>query len=267
MKEKRMLRHFSIGLGVIAALALAANLQAQGPGGPGGRGVFGGMGMGGGGYLGLLRNEKVQKEIELVADQKEKIEKLAKETNDARREKMGDMSKLSREEMQKKWAEVGKEMQEEAAKTQKKVEEILLPHQVERLKQIQLQSMLQFGPGMALANPDVVKGLALTDDQQAKIKSINEETMKAMSEMRPGGGRPATDEEREKRQKARDEFDTKRKESNTKLLDVLTAEQKDKLEKMKGEKFDLSSLRPAGPGGQGGGNRNRGNGGGATPVD
>jgi Spy/CpxP family protein refolding chaperone len=269
MKEKCMLRKFALGLSIAAVLALAANLQAQGPGGPGGPGGFGRGGMGGpggGGYLRLLQNEKVQKEIELVADQKQKLEALAKEAQEARRAKMGDMSKLSREEMQKKMEEVGKEMQEEVQKTQKKVEEILLPHQVERVKQIQLQSQLEMMPGMTLASPEVVKGLDLTEDQQAKIKTINEEAMKAMGDMRPGGGRPATDEEREKRKKAREEMDTKRKENNTKLMDVLTAEQKEKLEKMKGPKFDVTSLGgPGGPGGNRRGNRGNGNSGGDTP--
>jgi hypothetical protein len=45
------------------------------------------------------------------------------------------------------------------------------------------------------------------------------------------------------------------------LMDVLTAEQKETLEKMKGEKLDIpeSELRPrfAGPGGPGGGERRR----------
>ena len=48
-----------------------------------------------------------------------------------------------------------------------------------------------------------------------------------------------------------------REETTTKLMDVLTADQKTKLENMKGPKFDVSVLR-----GPGGGGRGRGNGGG-----
>ena len=253
-----MLRNFAIAFTTVAALALAANLQAQGPGGGPGRGrgmggMMGGMmGGPGGGMLMLLQNEKVQKEIELDADQKEKIQKLAAETRETMRSRMGDMSNLSREERQTKMTEMRKEMQEEAAKTQKKVEGILLPKQLERIKQIQLQ--LQ--GVMALANPEVAKELGLTDDQKAKIKSINEEAMKARREMF-AGGRPSA-EDREKMTKAREE-------NETKLMDVLTADQKEKLEKMKGEKFDVSALR----GGFGGGGRrgNRGGNGGGGPVN
>jgi Spy/CpxP family protein refolding chaperone len=259
MKESLMLRNLTIGLSVLVAFAFAASLQAQGPGGPGG--PRGGRGMmGGGGYAMLLQNEKVQKDLELVDDQKDKLKKLGQETMESWRKKAGDMSGLSNEERMKKMGEVGREMQEE---TQKKVEEILLPHQVERAKQIHLQSQLEFAPGMALASPELVKDLGLTDDQQSKIKGINEEAMKAMREMW-AGGRPNDDEDHEKRQKARQEMETKRKENNAKLMDVLTSEQKEKLEKMKGPKFDVSSLMQ-GPGGNRRGNRGGGNGGNNPP--
>jgi Spy/CpxP family protein refolding chaperone len=242
-----MLRNFAIALLTMAALAWAANLQAQGPGGGRGRGM--GRGMMGGGSLMLLQNEKVQKELDLDADQKEKIQALVKEQQEefaANRESMRDLS--PEERMTK--------MRESMEKTQKKVDGILLPKQAERVKQISLQMQLSTMPGMVLANPDVVKELGLTEDQQSKIKAVNEDARKSMSELFTPGEQP----DREKMAKAR-------KDTETKLMDVLTADQKDKLEKMKGEKFDTSGLR-MGPGGPGGGRRgNRGgNGGGAGPV-
>ena len=224
-----MLRNFAIGLGIVAALAVAANLQAQGPGGPGGRGGM--MGGQRGSLLMLLQNEQVQKEIELVADQKEKVTALATETREAMLAKMGDMSNLSQEERRTKMEGMRKEIEEETAKTQKKVEGILLPKQLERIKQIQIQVQ----GAMALSNAEVVKALALTDDQQAKIKTINDDARKAMRDMFSGGG-PPSEEDREKMQKSM-------KETETKLMDVLTAAQKEKLEKMKGSKFDTSVLR------------------------
>jgi Spy/CpxP family protein refolding chaperone len=247
-----MLRNFAIALTTVAALALAANLQAQGPGGGGGGRGRGMGGMMGGGMLMIVQNEQVQKDIELDADQKEKLQKLSTETREAMRAKMGDMQNLSAEERRTKFEEMRKDMEESAAKTQKAVEGILLPKQLERVKQIQLQSQ----GTMALANPDVAKELGLTDDQKAKIKTIGEEAMKAMRDMFAGGGRPSA-EDREKRTKARQE-------NEKKVMDVLTAEQKEKFEKMKGEKFDTSVLR-MGPGGPGGGRRGNRNGGGDTP--
>jgi Spy/CpxP family protein refolding chaperone len=250
-----MLRKLAIALTTVAALVVAANLQAQGPGG-GGRGRGMGM-MGGGGMLMLLQNEQVQKDIELVADQKEKLQKLAAATRETMQSKMGDTEKLSREERMTKMMEVGKELQTEA---QKKIEGILLPHQLERIKQIQLQSMLATMPGAALASPEVVKDLGLTDDQQAKVKALNEEARKAMADMF-SGGRPS-DADREKMDKAR-------KERDAKFMDILTAEQKEKLEKMKGPKFDTSVLRqgPGGPGGRRGNGGGGNGGGGAGPIN
>ena len=66
------------------------------------------------------------------------------------------MQDLSQEERQAKM----QAMQEDMLK---KLGEILLPKQLERLKQIQLQ----VEGAMALSNPDVVKALNITDDQQA----------------------------------------------------------------------------------------------------
>lgn len=242
-----MLRNFAIAFTSVAALVLAANLQAQGPGGGGGGRGPGGMGGPGGGLLRLVTIEQVQKELELDADQKEKLVALNKDVQ----AQQAELRNLSREERQTKQKEAGE-------KTQKALEGILLPKQLERLKQIQLQSQLAMMPGMVLASPELVKDLGLTEDQQAKIKTINEESRKAMPQFTPGE-RPSA-EDLEKMQKAQ-------KEGETKILDVLTADQKDKLDKLKGPKFDTSVLR-RGPGGRGG-NRGGGGGGagGAGPVN
>jgi hypothetical protein len=247
-----MLRNIAIALTTVAVIAVAANLQAQGQGGGRGRGGRGGPGMGfmggpggmGGGMAFLLMNEKIQKELELSAEQKEKLQALGKELQEGRTANRETDQKLSREERDAK-------RKENAEKAQKKFEEILLPHQLERVKQIQLQSQLQFTPGMVLTNPETAKELGLSEDQQSKIKTITEESRKAMEGSFTPGKRPEPGDF-EKMQKSR-------KETEAKLMDVLTADQKAKLEKMKGEKFDLSSLMP--PRGQGGrrGNRDGGN--------
>ena len=93
-------RTFTIAFTTLAALTVAANLPAQGPGpggGFGGMAMMGGLG-GGGGILMLVQLEPVQKEIELQADQKEKLQTLAAEQRDAMRARMADMQNLSPEE-------------------------------------------------------------------------------------------------------------------------------------------------------------------------
>jgi Spy/CpxP family protein refolding chaperone len=263
MKESVMLRNLAIAFATVAVLALAVNVQAQQGQGGGRRGQGGGMGMmgggmmGGGGIAGLLQNEKVQKEIELTAEQKEKIQKIGTEAREAMRSKMGDMQNLSQEERRAKFQEMRKDMEEAAAQTEKKIEGALLPNQVKRIKEIQLQVQ-----GIrALANADVQKELGLTDDQKAKLKAIDEEAAKGRPQFTPGQ-RPS----QEDFQKMRDA----RTETEKKLTDVLTDEQKKKLEEMKGEKFDTSGLRGGfgGQGGQGGGRRgNRGGNNNPAPVN
>jgi hypothetical protein len=202
-----------------------------------------------------------------VADQKEKLKTLGKELDDARkarREKNRDQSQnLSREERQKQMQEAMKEMAEEVKKIDKKIEEILLPHQLERVKQIQLQSQLQISVGVAISSLEVAKELGLTDEQKEKIKAIGDEARKAMGDMRPGGGRRgngggdqnAERPSREEMQKVFEKMTKAREENEKKYMEVLTAEQKEKLETMKGKKFDFSSMRPNWGNGQGRGNR------------
>jgi Spy/CpxP family protein refolding chaperone len=248
-KEIGMSRRFAIVGAMVVLAALAANVQAQGPGGN--RGGMGGMGgMMGGGQLALLQNEAVQKEIELVPEQKEKLTALGTDL----RTQMQGMRDLSQEERTTKMREI-------TEGTQKKVEGILLPHQLERIKQISLQMQ-----GIrALSDPAVAKELGLTEDQQSKIKTINDDAQKARRELfgqggggqggGPGGGRGGMSQEN--MQKMQDI----QKDTETKLTDVLTSEQKEKLEKMKGPKFDTTALRGNRQGG------NRGNRGGAAPTN
>jgi Spy/CpxP family protein refolding chaperone len=240
-----MLRNIAIALTTVVIVAVAANLQAQGQGNGRGRGMRGGPGGGmgfmegpGGGMGMLLMNEKIQKELELSAEQKEKLQALGKELQKEQAANREANQKLSREERQAK-------RKENAEKHLKKIEAILLPHQLERIKQIQLQSQLMFTPGTVLAGEEVAKELELTEDQKAKIKAINEETQKAMQNAFAPGQPPQPD--------AFEKMQKSRKETETKLLEVLSADQKAKLEKMKGEKFDFASMMP--PRGQGGNRR------------
>ena len=190
----------------------------------------------GGPLLNLLKHKAVQKEIELTSDQKKKLSALYKELQDAFDPKK--RLSLSEDEKLAQMKKMSDEMDAEIAKNEKRVEAILLPKQLERSKQIQLQMKLQT-PSFALADPEVAKELGLTDDQKATIRSLNRSTLTILGEMRPGGGFPSA-EEMKKMVKAHNE-------RQSKATDILTAEQKEKLEKMKGPKFDLSALS-SGPG-------------------
>jgi len=162
----------------------------------------------------LLRQESVQKELKLTDDQANKVKELADKT----REKFQEI--FSGDE-----ADRGKKMQELAEENRKAVSELLNPDQSKRLKEITLQ---QRGPA-AFTDAEVAKALDLNEEQQTKIKSINEETATAMRELFTPG-QPPDDDTRKK-------MADLRKTSGDKLLALLSAEQKTKWTTLQGEPF------------------------------
>jgi hypothetical protein len=194
---------------------------------------MGGFG-GGMGVTALLRIEQVQKEIELVADQQAKLRELAEGAGGGMREEWGALRDLPEDQRAAKMEELRKKAVEREAEMAKKVEAILLPHQMKRLKEIRIQ--LQ---GVAALNDaEVVKALGLTEAQQAEITKIRTEAREQGRPARPEGEQ-TQEERRAQMQKMMEQMRTRQQEVEKKLLDVLTADQKAKLEEMKGKKFEL----------------------------
>ncbi len=234
----------------VAVIGLAVGpVVAQQPGQ--GRGGFGGFTESPGQQkLRYLGNEAVQKELELANDQKADVKKLSDEAEARRREgagNRGDFQNLSQEEREKRFAELRQRAETQGKETLKKIEAVLLPHQMDRLQQIYVQVR-----GVdVLSDADVAKELALNDKQKEQLTAIRDDIRQKMFQ----GGQGGFDRER---------FAALTKERDDKSLAVLTAEQKAKYEKMKGEAFaEAASLRfgggrggaggrPGGEGGQGG---------------
>ncbi len=227
------------------ALLLATPAFAQ-PGG-GDRGGFGGRGFGGpggGGMSGLLMNEQVQDEIELVEEQKAELRDLAEEIRDDMRSEMGSlfqgMRDLSEDERREKFGEIRTKMESFQKQAESKIEEVLLPHQFERLKQLNVQQQINGGGGGAtgLLQGPLADELGITDEQREEMMAKSQELQADVEK---------------KIQKLREE-------AREELMSVLTPEQRSKLEKMAGDRFDLppgggfrGDRGPGGPrGGQGG---------------
>lgn len=219
----------------MAAICLSSIASAQ----PG-RGGFGG----GGGLASILGIEGVDKELDLTEDQQKEVKDFVAEIQEfaqkERQESIGniDFRNASAEER----AEIGKKMEKVAAKVSKKekeeIGEILLKPQLERLEELRIQR----AGVAALADPEVTEKLALSKDQQAKIKAIQE---KVQAEMREAfsGGNP----DREKLTQLREE-------SEKQVLAVLDESQQKKFEELKGKAFEFPQRQ-----GQGGGRGQRGN--------
>ena len=208
---------------LLAAACLAATLlvtlsatdaSAQPPGGRG-RGMGGMMS-----HASLLRQEPVQADIGLSADLKKKI---ASELPERGPGGGGGNPRDMSDEQRQKWME---ERRARNTEDDKKIAGLLDTKQLVRLKQIRVQAL---GAGV-LMDESIAKELSVTDDQVTKLQS-------AMRDMRQGGGAGNPGEMRAK--------------MTAKAMEILNAEQKAKLEALKGPAFDVSKLQMRGPGGGG----------------
>ena len=206
---------------LLAAACLAATLlvtlsatdaSAQPPGGRG-RGMGGMMS-----HASLLRQEPVQADIGLSADLKKKI---ASELPERGPGGGGGNPRDMSDEQRQKWME---ERRARNTEDDKKIAGLLDTKQLARLKQIRVQAL---GAG-ALMDESIAKELSVTDDQVSKLQS-------AMRDMRQGGGGGNPGEMRAK--------------MTAKAMEILDADQKAKLEALKGPAFDVSKLQMRGPGG------------------
>jgi len=217
----------------VVTLSVTSLAWAQPGGGRGGPGGFGG-----GSLLDLARIEAVQKEIEAVDDQVKAIEKLSEEMRASRGEgQRPDFRNMSEADREKAMAEARARREKEAATANAKLAEVLLPLQIERLEQISLQMR----GTAALADAKVAAKLSLTEDQKKKVEAAMTANREAMQQAFQGGGRD------QNREQMRERFQQLRKDSDEKVLAVLTAAQKAEFEKLKGPAFTM----PEGAGGRG----------------
>jgi hypothetical protein len=232
-------------IAVLCLVAATAWGQPSGdqPGGRqrGGRGGMMGMMFGGGGTISvtdvggqLLQMESVQKELELVDDQKAKF----KEVGDDLRAQFTKLRDLPQAEREAKQAELMKTIHE---KIEKAVSEVLLPHQSERLRELALQRL----GALALGDPKVQEDLQITADQKNQLKTIQESMQAKQQELRSGftSLRNLDDDARRKAmQEMRpkiEAFRTAMDDAGKQALAVLTPAQQESFEKMKGQKFDF----------------------------
>ena len=275
---------------------------AQGRGQQGRGGAFGST-RGGGTttLLGLCQNASVQKEIDLVDEQKADLTKLRTSQEEARRsrastragsrtggfdrEALRNASPEEREKIiadaraardapeavKKREAEAATRAKESAERQKKedaKVAEILLPPQLARVKEIRIQLM-----GLrALSDTEVIAKLQITTAQQKQIKEIPEKAQEASREEMREAFSNLRDLSREERTAAftkfREKAETQQKDTEKKVLAVLNSKQKTGFEGLKGKPFTLvretRNRTGAQRGAQGRGTQGRGNGD-ATP--
>ena len=247
---------------VLAGLLLAPALSfAQAPGGRGGFG--GGRGGGGFGISGLLMIPEVQKEVSITDEQKAELAKLGEAARAAAGAGGFDreaFEKLSEEERTKRFAEMRAAGAERAKKADEAVKALLKPEQWARLSELRVQ---QEGV-RAWSREDVQKQLGFTEEQVAKIKTLNDANAPT-GFGGPGGGRGGQDLSEEEAAKAQAERAAKRKAYDEGMAAILTADQTAAWTKLQGTKFEFPAR--GGRGGQGGGRTGGGTGNARPPAN
>jgi len=254
----------------LAAVALAAGgffvgrmLVAQDAGGKARRGAR--AGSYGQEKLTLLKAKEVQKDLELTDDQKTTLEKFADEMRTQVTAQLDGLKDLSQEDRRAKLAEIRSKLDDRAKEVQTKLDDVLNTQQRDRLTQIGLQAR-----GVRLfTQKEVEDGLQLTDDQKEKLKDLRDKMGTEMRDARgpggpgaggPGAGGPLSDEAREKLKKLAAE-------SMDKAKEILTADQREKLDTMLGKKLDIDLSQLGGGNGFGGRGGRRGRNGAGAPAD
>jgi hypothetical protein len=236
-------------VGIVCASAMA---QPPGPGrGPGGPGGPGGMMGGFDNPLTLLLLEPIRKEVEVSDEQLTKLRALSEKVQADLRERFAGLRDLEPEQRRERMEELRKGIEEQTQKVQKEVEEVILPHQLKRLKEIRVQIL-----GLrALEDAEIVKELGITEAQKEKFAAVREQVREQMQGAMEGFRdlRDLSQEEREARMAEMRERMTKtRQEVEAKTLGVLTDAQKKAFEQMKGKPFEIDwsqmMRRPGGPG-------------------
>jgi hypothetical protein len=162
----------------------------------------------------LLNNPGVQQELELLDEQRDQIRQMQSEFGSEIKTKIDGVMKEGGPGRDK----IGEVINEINQRRKERLSEILLPHQIDRLKQISFQmNVNQGGLGSALTSKALTEQLGINDDQQEALKKKAEELNKEF-------------EEKVAKLKV---------EMREELMDELTPEQQKKIKDLLGQDFKL----------------------------
>ena len=181
-------------------------------GGAGG-GWAGGMGFVPQDDLGILSQDQFHEDLALVPDQKERITTLRRDMQEKRSKLYSDIRKLEPGKIGTLVRDTEKQLMDE---TRQRLNDILLPHQADRLRQVKTQLQMRSRGAGALASGELAETLGLTEKQRNEL----------------------AEKQREAEKQLREKIDEIRKQLVKDVIqDVLTAEQRDKLTKLIGDEL------------------------------
>ena len=171
----------------------------------------------------LASLEQVQTELKVTPEQKAKISEINEQLAEDRRA-------LGRPEGQDGFRQRAEQIEKLNAEATKQLHAAIDETQQNRLREIWIQVN---GTGV-LSDEAIAKELKITEQQQEQLTSTRRESFQAFGEAFRSAGDLSEDQRREKLQELR-------RESEQKVLAVLTAEQREQFEKMQGEKIEIDT--------------------------
>lgn len=163
--------------------------------------------------MSMLKLPQFKKELELLDDQVEEIMMIQEEMRTQTREIFKDAN-FNRDA-----AQVVREAHSAIRKqTEERLEEVLLPHQLKRLKQLQFQMLLRSRGANSLTSGALAETLKMSDEQKAEL----------------------AEKQKESQAKLQEEINQLRKKYQQEVLeDVLTKSQLRDLKKLIGDQYDV----------------------------
>jgi uncharacterized protein YdiU (UPF0061 family) len=135
------------------------------------------------------------------------------------------LSSVPAEERQQKYYDLSVEL---AERTEKKLMDVLLPEQQDRLRQISLQMRLRnyYALGQQLTSEDLAKKLGISEEQKDRLLALQRELQEEMQ------------------QKMREFHAKMNEEAEKRMFEGLTSAQRRELQTMMGERFEWSPWSP-----------------------
>ena len=185
--------------------------------GDGARMFFSSPMMGGGiqsDSIGWLKNEDILTELDIVDEQREKLQQLRESVQKRRQDFMKTVQELPAEKRIDFIREFSTLL---SANVDEQVKDILLPHQLKRFEQIRLQTQMRSRGLRSMENDELAKLLGITDQQREELRKkqaeVEEELRKKVEQLR--------------------------KEALDEVLTVLTPAQRDKLKELVGKDYEF----------------------------
>jgi hypothetical protein len=177
------------------------------------------------GSIQWLAMPAVQKDLELIDDQVEKVNKIRQEMQQEMQDSYKTLSSVPAEERQQKYYDLSVELSE---RTEKKLMDVLLPEQQDRLRQISLQMRLRnyYALGQQLTSEDLAKKLGISEEQKDRLLALQRELQEEMQ------------------QKMREFYTKMNEEAEKRMFEGLTSAQRRELQTMMGERFEWSPWSP-----------------------